>query len=534
MSQKLKSEKNNSGFITPAVISFMVAILIISMAVLNGISSNLFLVKTNAKRQQAFNIAEAGINYYLWHLAHNSTDFKDGQTTPATPDANLGYGPYAHDYYDANQKKLGTYTLWIKPQGNGSTIATVRSIGEIAGGGATRTIDAQIGASSFASYGLVSDSAFWFGNTESANGPVHSNQGIRMDGANNDTVSSANSTYVPPSNLGGNGSTSQPGVWCHTSVTTPVNCNTRSKANWTFPSTTVDFNQISTNLCNIKKAAFGADPATAALVATPAAQATACTQVPTTRTGAYLPQRSTSGTFTLSRGYLIELNTNGTYNLYTVNGETDTNSTYLTALTETLVASNITIPSPGVIFAEDNVWVRSNPTYAGRVNIGAGRLASASNNATISIADDIVYNTKDGSTAIGLVAEGDVLIAPYAAPASGNFTFEVNAAILSQSGNVRYPSHYRSNTTRCTRGWVGSNQIFNFYGSVGTRQSWTWSWFGSSCGDRVYSSSAGYYISGFLHNTTSYDYNMLYAPPPYYPITGGYSVLSFREVLTNP
>lgn len=513
----------------PMVVSFMFAVLIVSMAVLNGIHNNLFLAKNNTLRQQAFNVAEAGINYYLWHLAHNSSDFKDGQSTPATPDPELGYGPYTHDYYDINQVKQGTFTLWIKPQGNGSTIATVRSIGKIENSNVIRTIDAQLGASSFASYGLVSDSAFWFGNTETADGPIHSNQGIRLDGPNNDSASSANATYVPPSNLGGNGSTSQPGVWCHTSITNP-NCNTRSKANWYYPVTAVDFNQVATSLCGIKKAAFAAVSSTASI----ATQSNACSQVPNTRTASYLPQRNTNGSFSLSRGYLIELNTNGTYNLYNVNGETDTSSSYTSALTTSLVANSIAIPSAGVIFAEDNVWVRTNPTYHGRVTIGAGRLATT-NNATISIADDLAYSVKDGSDAIGLVAEGDVLISPYAAPASGSFTFEVNAAILSQSGNVRYPLNYRSNSNSCTRGWVNSNQKLNFYGSIATRQSWTWSWLiGSSCGNAVYSSSYGAYISGFLNNTTAYDYSLMYGPPPYYPITGGYNVMSFREVLTTP
>lgn len=520
---------SKSGFITPLVVSFMFAMLFISVAVLEGINNNLFLVKNNVKNQQAFNVAEAGINYYLWHLAHNSTDFKDGQDTPATPDAQLGYGPYTHDYYDTNQNKEGTFTLWINPQGNGSTIATVRSIGKISGSNVIRTIDAKIGASSFASYGLVSDSAFWFGNTETADGPIHSNQGIRLDGQNNDEATSANSTYVPPNSLGGDGN-SHPGVWCSSSVTSPVNCNTRSKANWHYPVTSVDFNQVSTNLCDIKKAAFESDPSTESL----ANQSNACSQTPTTRTASYLPQRSSTGSFSLSQGYLIELNNDGTYNLYKVNSETDTRSSYSTALSKSLVASNIAIPSSGVIFAEDNVWVRSNSTYHGRVTIGAGRLAT-NYNATISIADDLAYSTKNGTDSIGLVAEGDVLIAPYAAPSSGSFTLEVDAAILSQTGNVEYPLTYRSSTNRCTHGWTSSSQKLNFYGSIATRQSWTWSWLiGYHCGDSVYSSSAGYYISGFLNNTTSYDYNMLYAPPPYYPITGGYSVLSFREVLTKP
>jgi Tfp pilus assembly protein PilX len=527
--RKLSQSSAQAGFILPTLLSFIIVMSIIVAGLVEVINTNYGLVSNNVKSQQAFNIAEAGINYYLWHLSHNSTDFKDGQSTPTTPDPSLGYGPYVHQYIDANAVNEGTFTLYINPQGGGSTIATVRSIGQVAGSTSTRTMQAQIGASSFASYAVSSDSALWFGPNETADGPVQSNQGIRMDGPNTSDVTSANTTYVPPNQLGGDGA-SHPGVWCSASVTTPVNCNTRSKASWHYPQTTIDYNQVTTSLCTMKKAAFASNSATSAL----ATQSNACTQIPTTRTSAYLPQRSTS--FSSTKGYLIELNTNGTYNLYNVNSEDDTQATYTAALSPgTAIATNVAIPSSGVIFAEDNVWVRSNPTFHGRVTIGAGRLATT-NNADINIADDLAYSTKNGQDSIGLVAEDSIIVSPYAPPASGNFTFEVDGALLAQSGNVEFPGVYRANTNRCTRGWTSSSQTMNFYGSIATRQDWTWSWLEgtSQCGDAVRDPSSGQYISGFLNNTTHYDYNLLYAPPPSYPITGGYTIISWREILTHP
>jgi type II secretory pathway pseudopilin PulG len=518
--------KKEDGFMMPALVSVMVAVSILSVAVLGVILNNFFVVGNNVKSQQAFNIAEAGINYYLWHLSHNPTDYKDGQTTPATPDPELGYGPYEHNYIDDGAINQGTYTLWIQPEGGGSTIVNVRSIGKVKGTNITRTVEAQIGAASFASYALVADTALWFGNTESASGPVHTNVGVRMDGASDSDVTSSNSTYVPPSNLGGNGSTSRPGVWCSTSVLSPVNCNTRPKTDWRYPVPSVDFNQVSSSLCTMKRTAFADDPATASL----ANLANACTQQPTTRTPAYLPQR---GSFNIARGYLIQLNTDGTYDLYNVNGENDRLTPYTSALTLQSVANNIAVPASGIIFAEDNVWVRTDPTFHGRVNIGAARLAT-SNNANIVIADDILYTTKNGQDAIGLVAENNILLAPYAPPASGAFNFEVDAATLSQSASIQYPSRYRTDSSRCTRGWTSDNQRFTYYGSVATRQTWTWTWLlGGSCGDAASKVGVGY-ISGVYNNTTDYDYNMLYAPPPSFPITGGYNILSWREVLTRP
>lgn len=522
--------KNEDGIILPGVLSAILAFIILAGAVLTVIQSNFFTVSRNIQSQQAFNIAEAGINYYLWHLSHDPDDFKDGQSTPATPDPELGYGPYEHDYVDDNSKTTGTYTLWIKPEGAGSTIATVRSIGKVNGTSTIRTIEAQLGAASFASYGLVSDSAFWFGNTESANGPVHSNVGIRMDGPSDSDVTSSNTTYVPPSSLGGDGS-SKPGVWCHSSITSPVNCNTRSKADWRYPVPTVDFNQVSSSLCDIKKQAFAADAATSSL----ATLSNACNQTPTTRTNAYLPQRSTTGSYNIARGYLIELNSNGTYNVYQVNGEDDQQTNYANALTEVLLASNITPVSDGIIFAEDNVWVRTNPNFNGRLTIGSGRLATSSETYIV-IADDVLYSTKNGSDAIGLIAEDSIIIAPYAMPQSGAFNFEIDAAVLAQNDDTMYPSRYRTNSSRCTKGWAASNQTLLFYGSVATRQTWTWLWSlgGSSCGNAVNAGSPYGYISGVLNNTTEYDYNLLYAPPPSYPITSGFNILSWREVLTIP
>jgi len=516
-----KSRKNESGFIMPAVLALLIAAAIFATALVMIITTNFYVVGNNIESQKSFNIAEAGINYYLWHMAHNASDFKDGQTTPTTPLA-LGYGPYVHTYTDTDANNAGTYTLWIKPQGNGSTIATVRSIGKANGSDATRTVEAQIGAASFASYGLVSDEEFWFGNNESANGPVFSNVGIHMDGANSDVVGSANATYVPGSSYGGNGSTSKAGVWCTTTVTTPVNCNTRDKSNWLYPKTSVDFNQVSSSLCTMK------------MVALASSQTSVCSTTPTTRTSSYVPQYSTNGAYSTNQGYLVQLNSDSTYNLYKVSGENDKAAVYTSALTTTAVATNIAIPSSGVIFVEDNVWVRTNPTFHGRVTIASGRLASATYSTNITIADDLVYTAKDGSDSIGLVAEQDIIVAAYAPPTNGSFTFEVDAATLAQSGAVTWPQYYEGTTT-CTRGWTDSSQNFVFYGSVATRLNWTWNYTrGGSCGDMVKDATTGNYVSGIMKTSTNYDYNLLYSPPPSYPVTGTYNILSWREVLTKP
>jgi len=516
----------------PAVLSILIAFTIMGTALVDLAVTNLQASSNIVGGQKALNIAEAGLNYYMWHLNHDPTDYKDGNSTPTTPNPSLGYGPYTHQYIDANGVDEGTYTLWINPASNNSTVVTVQSTGEAAGSNVTRTVSAQIGEPSFASYGVVSNTALWFGNDESADGPVDSNQGVRMDGPSDSTISSANATYVPSSELGGNGSTSEPGVWCSSSVTSPVNCNTRSKTDWVYPVPQVNFNTVSSSLCTIKKAAFAENSSTSSL----ATESNACSQTPSTLTSTYLPERNS--TYSTTRGYLIILNSNGTYNLYDVNAQNDTLSSYTSALTTTLVSTNITIPSGGVIFAEDNVWVLSNPTFNGRVTIAAGRLNStgSSTYANIEIAGPLLYSSKNGSDSIGLIAQESVLIAPYAPPTSGAFTFEVDGALLAENGEVWYPLTYTSNSGRYTRGWTASNQQLLFYGSVATNQTWTWNWEegGQPCsGDASYDPVNGC-ISGIENTTTEYDYNLEYAPPPDYPLTSGYNILSWRQVLTHP
>ncbi|MGC1177447.1 MAG: hypothetical protein WA843_05245, partial [Candidatus Saccharimonadales bacterium] len=237
----------------------------------------------------------------------------------------------------------------------------------------------------------------------------------------------------------------------------------------------------------------------------------------------------------------VKLNSDGTYDLLKVNSENDRLTPYTSALSTTPVETGISPPASGVVFVEDNVWVLSNPNYHGRITIASGRLAT-NNSTDIVIAGNLLYSTKNGSDAIGLVAEDSVYVAPYAPPSSGSFNFEVDGALLAENGNVAYgesisnnnASIYRSNANACTRGWTNPNQTFLFYGSVATRQTWTWTWINGSCGDNAYDAASNYYVSGIENNTTQYDYNLQYGPPPSYPLTSGYNILSWREILTHP
>src|SRR6202167_1941239 len=85
------------------------------------ISKELSVAKTRIDREEALQIAEAGADYYQWHLALFPTDYEDG-TGKA--------GPYVHAYVDATTEQvIGYYSLTITPPSVGSTIVTIQSKG---------------------------------------------------------------------------------------------------------------------------------------------------------------------------------------------------------------------------------------------------------------------------------------------------------------------------------------------------------------------------------------------------------------------
>ena len=114
---------------------------------------------------------------------------------------------------------------------------------------------------------------------------------------------------------------------------------------------------------------------------------------------------------------------------------------------------------------------------------------------------------KDGTAVVGLIAQKNVEIAPYAPN-----NLEVDAAMLAQKGHIWYPY---PNPVKGT---------LTFYGSIDTFDYWTWSWVDGS----------NHLVAGYGTNTNTFDTHLTYGPPPCYPTTGTYAVLNWREQLYNP
>ena len=463
---KIKKIKNNQG---DALILLLVVIFIFTLTmspIISWTATTFKLIRTSVIKEQALQIAEAGINYYQWHLAHYPNDFKDGTNAS---------GPYIHDYVDRDtQDLLGRYSLTITPPSTGSTIVTIASTGyNINNPSVTKTITAKYGIPSLALYSFLSNDVIWIGPQETINGQMQSNNGIRFDGTGNAPISSAKSTYTCTSSQGSPCPHTENGVW--------GDADQSIQNFWQYPVPAVDFSAVTSNLATLKSSAQSS--------------------------GIYLPPSNTNG-------YSLVFNTDGTVSVYKVTSLKNTPTGWDVngdAHNEDIDYNNrtlqytIAIPSNGIIYTEDDTWVEG--TVNGRVMLAAAKLPYVSNTApNIYIPKNIVYQSKDGSDVLGLLSQKDIVVT-YWAPTD----LEIDAALISQNGSTQF--FYYPNDAAI------KNSI-SIFGSIMTFGQWTWTWVDNGNNN----------VSGYSTTTDTYDNNLLYSPPPNFPLSAaGYKQLSWTS-----
>lgn len=457
--------KNKKGTITPALLVMTGAFLVVVYGLIILLSLQLDFAQRQLASEQALNIAEAGVNYYRWHLAHDADDYQDGTGVE---------GPYVHTYTDPEGGEVGSYELDIIPPEDGSSIVTIRSTGWNKNyPNVKRTIEAQYGIPSLARYSFLQNASSWYGTGITVNGDVHSNNGVRMDGVNTARVTSAQETYICGSETGCNPSTPRPGVWG----------SGGDQSLWEFPVPAVDFNSISFDFAQMRDSAQ-AD-------------------------GLYLDSSNL--------GYHLIFNNNGTvtvrrvtatnyYNGY--DSETGCQRRYQRIATENTIGTYNVDDIP-IIFAENHLWVEG--TVNGRITVVAARFPVATNEMNIWIPNNIRYTAYNGSDALGLVAQHDIYFARNIPE-----TFQVDAALLAQSGKIIRHGYFSS----C--GDAGSGNVKDSLTLNGTVISFEKSYWNFNSGGSV--------ISGFTTRQINYDGNLLFMPPPFFPTSGEYEFINWREI----
>jgi len=424
----------------------------------------------------AFNIAEAGIEYYRWHLAHAPTDYQDGTGTS---------GPYVHDYYDKSGSLIGTFTLTITPPPVGSRVVKIRSVGSLlTDASVEKIIEVRLGVPSLAKYAVAMHSNVRFGAGTEVFGPIHSNGGIRFDGVGHNLITSALSTYNDPDHTGAD----EYAVHTHVSPTDPLPTSTLPARTDVFMSgrqmgvPPLDFVGITQTLSQMKTDA---------------------------QTDGFYRASSTS------YGYEVILKTDDTFDLrrvtaltsppqYCTNSQGQSGWGTWTVSTSTLLG-NYPFPANGIIFLEDHVWVRGQINGA-RLTIASGVFPdNAATRTSITVNSDLLYTNYDGSDVIGLIAQNNINTGLGSAD-----ILRIDAALTAQNGRAgRY--YYGSN---CGSGY--RRNTLTLFGMIASYQRYGF----------AYTDNTGY-----TTRNITYDGNLLFGPPPSFPLTGDqYIQISWDEV----
>lgn len=466
--------KNKIGTITPALLVITGAFLVVLYGILFVLTLQLQYSNRQVGLESSLQIAEAGVNYYRWHLAHDPNDFTDG-----TGQA----GPYEHEYYDPQGKPVGKYSLEITPPSQGSSIATIKSTGwTYQFPNIKRVITVRYGIPSFARYSFLSNASSWYGTGITVNGLVHSNNGIRMDGTNTSLVSSAKETYMCGSETGCSPPREMPGVWG----------SGGNQGLWQFPTTSIDFDEISLDLNRMKSNAQDE--------------------------GLYLPASgrrgyhiifTDDGNFTLKR-----VNTTSYVRGYSVSGEGlgaegqgGCRNLYQVIVSETTLGT-YSIANTPILFAEDNLWVEGE--VRGRITVASASFPIQSSETDIWIINNLRYGSYDGRDVLGLVSQDNIF---FARDIPNNF--QVDAVLMAQKGKI-IRHRYTNNQCNIIVGSVKNSLTIN-----GALINYYKSYWNFVSGQTL--------ISGFRTRTVNYDTNLLYSPPPYFPTTGEYEFISWRE-----
>ncbi len=474
-----KTNKSSSGLILVNVLVFGVIAIVVTTSLVNWGATMLKDTRQLSLKEQALQIAEAGVDYYRWHLAHSSTDYKDGTGTTTSN------GPFLHDFEDKDGNIIGQFALTITPPPVGSTLIKIKSKGTIvADPSVSRTIQVSLAIPSFAKFAVVANDVMRFGAGTEIFGPIHSNEGIRFDGIVHNLITSSVDHYNDTENPGG----MVFGVYTTSGTDDPyypAEVPDRPDvfmAGRQFPVANVDFTGITADINALKTLAMTG--------------------------GKYF---ASSG----SQGYHIVLKTNDTFDLYKVtalkaaashcnNSQSQNGWGTWSIKTENYIG-NYLLPANGIIFAQDHAWVDGKIDGA-RLTIAVGDFPdSASKRKNIILNKDLLYTDYNGGDVIGLIAQGDISIG-----LESEDELRIDAALISQNGRIG--RNYFSDD--CGASYV--RDTITLYGMIATNDRYGF----------AYTDGTGY-----TNRNIIYDSNLLYAPPPSFPLTSNqYSTLSWEEI----
>ncbi len=329
-----------------------------------------------------------------------------------------------------------------------------------------RSITARYAQPTVAEYSFIINSNVWVGADQQIVGPYHTNGGVRMDGTNNSVVTSGQTDWSCTPNFGCNPTTTRDGVF-----TTTANAN---PALFDFPSGSINFAGITVDLSTIQNRAQNSG-------------------------GLYF---GPSG----REGYHVIFLNDGQVEVRRVNSkQAEPNGFawgfYMHILNGTTLVGTYTIPtSCPVLFFEDQVWLEG--TVRGKVTMAAADVDTAGVDPSILLNNNITYaNATSGLLAI---AEYDMTI-PLVVPDN----MVLNGLYIAQNGKFGRNSYNTGSIPNAWDAYVQRNSL-TLNGTIVSN---------GRVGTKWVNTGTGAFISGFNNRYTTYDRNMMTAPPPYTPET---------------
>jgi hypothetical protein len=358
-----------------------------------------------------------------------------------------------------------------------------------------RIIQATLAEPSLAQYAAIAQDVMRFGAGTTIYGPVSSNSGIHFDGLAYNVVSNALATYTDP-DIG----LTEWGVYTTSGASDPqppTPANNRPDvfmAGRQYPVPGFPFGSLTVNLSDLLA------------IAAPGGvcNAPAC----------WSPSNA--------QGYYMHMNADNTYDMYKAtalyaaptnctnsNGQAQWGTWSISTLSAKI--GTYAVPASGVIFVKDHLWIDGQVNNT-RVTIAAAATIGNTDPNTytnITVNNNLLYTSLDGSSVIGLIAQGNVNVGLASAD-----TITIDAALLAENGRVgRF--YYNSNCQLNSIDYhIRSSLTLN--GMIATAIRYGF----------AYTDGTGY-----ITRNINYDGNLLYSPPPSFPLASTqYQTISWKQI----
>lgn len=387
MISMMRTKKQGSALVFTLVLVMVISTIFISL--IQYITSNIRYSLHTARMEESLNIAEAGIHFYRWYVAHEIDGLTPAQVEAfwdGTAPAPYGVGAA----YVADYQGVGKYSIEVTPPADGSTDILVKSTGwTYKDTDVTRTIQVRLRRPAWCEYVIFSNSDLEVDDGTETFGRVHSNGGVHFQGVAHNAVSSA----VPTYSYGG---LSKDGVWTgwageyNTNMSSDVFLGGKEVGigEEDFDSALVNFNQMFTEA---QKLSFDWGSAT--------------------------------------QGHQIVLK-GDVFDVFAMTGAAVNADGTVKDSKKHTVATNVPLPNVAVIYVGKNIWVHGTLGNGKRLSIVTEHSGGTKGN--IYLYDNINYANYTSHTVLGLVSEGNIEIVKGSAN-----DLHIDGVLFAQEGSVQ-------------------------------------------------------------------------------------------------